>query len=325
MADVHPSPALPSWHAPTASVDGEPRWPELFIVGGPRCGTIALRDMLAAHPDVYFPDIPEAHFFGTDLARYRLDGLTPRTYLSLFTSRAGQRYAGDTSPYALYSKDAAAFIHERSPDARVLVVIRDIVDMLHSVHAAFVANGAERELDLERALERESARAPGDGMLPLPAYAPLAEFAAGIARYQKELGEDRVIVLSFDELVREPYRVYVDICRRLDLVPQPSIPDGVAWPSTQPRDNLMRRFWYDALPHATRQRLKRLLPLDDPRAFRLYAALRFRFARLTTRPAARPPLDPAVRARIAARFEGQERAAKTALDAARRPDRRTTR
>lgn len=283
------------------------RWPNLFIIGGPRCGTVALRDMLAAHPDVFFPDIPEAHYFGTDLARYRLDGLTQEVFLSLFTPGNDRRWRGESSPFSVYSQDAAALARASCPDARIIVSVRDLVDLLHANHHGFLATGAETEPDLERAIAREDA-APDSGALSNPAYAPLTRLAEGITRYQEVFGRDRVTFVEFGDLLGSPAVVYGRLCAFLGIAPQQTIPTTTAWPAVRPKRNLLRRVWYDAIPYRTRQRLKGALPLDDRRAFRIYAALRFRFARMTTELAQRPRLDPAARARLESRFS-KERAA----------------
>ena len=43
--------------------------PNLFIVGAPKCGTTFLYHYLKQHPEIYFPDFKEPHFFGSDLIR----------------------------------------------------------------------------------------------------------------------------------------------------------------------------------------------------------------------------------------------------------------
>ena len=46
--------------------------PNLFIVGAPKCGTTFLYTYLKKHPDIYFPNFKEPHFFGSDLIRKNL-------------------------------------------------------------------------------------------------------------------------------------------------------------------------------------------------------------------------------------------------------------
>ena len=43
--------------------------PNLFIVGAPKSGTTFLYHYLKQHPDIYFPNFKEPHFFGSDLIR----------------------------------------------------------------------------------------------------------------------------------------------------------------------------------------------------------------------------------------------------------------
>ena len=43
--------------------------PNLFIVGAPKCGTTFLYHYLKQHPEIFFPDFKEPHFFGSDLIR----------------------------------------------------------------------------------------------------------------------------------------------------------------------------------------------------------------------------------------------------------------
>nr|MBA3587010.1 sulfotransferase [Chloroflexota bacterium] len=45
------------------------RLPDFFIVGAPKCGTTALYDYLAPHPDVFMPFHKEPLYFGSDITR----------------------------------------------------------------------------------------------------------------------------------------------------------------------------------------------------------------------------------------------------------------
>ena len=45
--------------------------PNLFIVGAPKCGTTAWVEYLRTHPDIFFPEIKEPHYFATDLPGMR--------------------------------------------------------------------------------------------------------------------------------------------------------------------------------------------------------------------------------------------------------------
>ena len=71
--------------------------PDFFIVGAPKCGTTAMAEYLAGHPDIYMAR-KELHFFGTDLefapSFYRRDR---QAYLAEFAGWNGQRRLGEAS------------------------------------------------------------------------------------------------------------------------------------------------------------------------------------------------------------------------------------
>jgi hypothetical protein len=57
--------------------------PSFFIIGGPRCGTSALRSYLGEHPNALLPGPPEPHFFCSDL-RVEYQVTSFEEYLELF-------------------------------------------------------------------------------------------------------------------------------------------------------------------------------------------------------------------------------------------------
>ncbi len=56
--------------------------PNFFIVGAPKCGTTALAAYLKEHPQVFFSDPKEPHYFNDDFANRHTTSL--QTYLSYF-------------------------------------------------------------------------------------------------------------------------------------------------------------------------------------------------------------------------------------------------
>ena len=46
--------------------------PNLFLIGAAKCGTTSLYHYLKQHPDLFFPEHKEPHYFSKDLEwRYR--------------------------------------------------------------------------------------------------------------------------------------------------------------------------------------------------------------------------------------------------------------
>src|SRR5215475_4862738 len=109
------------------------RQPDFFIVGAPRSGTTAMSHFLGDHPDIFMAR-KEMHAFGSDLRFgrrfYRRD---LQTYQAEFNVPHGRRRAGEGSVWYLFSKTAAKEIHQFNPAARILIMLREPVEMISSL------------------------------------------------------------------------------------------------------------------------------------------------------------------------------------------------
>lgn len=186
------------------------RKPNFFIAGAPRCATTSVYTYLKQHPDIFLSLLKEPIFFGSDLTRQPLAISGEEAYLGLFAGAGEARVAGEGSVFYLMSERAAEEIHAYSPEARILIMLRDPVEMMQSLHALYLRSGNEELADFEQALEAEPARARGQ-RLPAGVYFPeglqyrsIARFAAPVERFLRVFGPERVRVLVFEELLRNP-------------------------------------------------------------------------------------------------------------------------
>jgi hypothetical protein len=84
--------------------------PNLFIVGGPRCGTTAMHRYLCAHPRVRMSRKKEPTYFGSDLRLPNVGRPTLDDYLAHFNGKDGAIWRGEASVTYLFSRRAAAEI-----------------------------------------------------------------------------------------------------------------------------------------------------------------------------------------------------------------------
>ena len=201
-----------------------PARPDFFIVGAPKCGTTALHSALSTHPEVFLPKNKEPHFFGRDLEVG--DGWCIRDeaqYLGLFEERGEARRAGEASPWYLFSKTAAQEIRAFQPEAKILILLRDPVDLIHSVHLQHLNTANEDIIDLEAALAAEPQRARGELIpprAPFPkclAYRSIARLSLQVERYLEAFGEEQVKVLLLDDLRQDEQGFLRTVCRFLDV------------------------------------------------------------------------------------------------------------
>ena len=195
--------------------------PNFFIVGAPKCGTTALHAYLDAHPEIFMSHYKEPHFFGSDLRRRRRP--TKSQYFSCFARARNEKRVGEASALYLYSKRAAAEIKEFCPEARIIIMLRDPVEMLYSKHSQSIFSGNEVINDFEEALEAEADRKLG---LRIPRGVKLDAilFYRDIGRYTEQVqrcfdvfGRANVHVIVYDDFQDDTASVYRETLRFLGV------------------------------------------------------------------------------------------------------------
>ncbi len=196
--------------------------PNFFLVGHPRSGSGQLFTWLDRHPQV-FSTKKELHYFGADL-RYFDPPRTLENYLGYFEGSERYARAGDASTWTLFSERSAAEIRAFAPDARIMMLLRNPVDQLHSLHAHFVFRGDEDIADFRAALDAEEGRAAG--RLPEPAwrvprdclrYRRMARFAPQVQRFYDAFGRDAVLVMLSEDLRNDPRGTFDKVCTHLGI------------------------------------------------------------------------------------------------------------
>lgn len=197
--------------------------PNFFIVGAPKCGTTALAAYLGDHPQVFMSTPKEPHYFADDFPGYRFatdfDG-----YLSLFSGVSPDtRVVGEASVYYLYSKSAIANIKAFNPDARLVVMLRNPVDMVHSLHTQLLFTLNENESDFMTAWGLQSERLEGkyipkyckdSAMLQ---YQTVANYTGQLKRLYKYFTREQVKIILFDDFKDNVRHAYEDVLDFLNL------------------------------------------------------------------------------------------------------------
>lgn len=192
------------------------RRPNFFILGAPKCGTTALSEYLREHPRVFMSMPKEPHFFCTDFDYYFAPGeRTEEHYLGLFAEAGDEHLAiGEASVWYLYSRTAAANIAAFDPEARVIVMLRNPVEMMPSLHSQLVYTVDEDERDPVRAWRLQDDRRAGRNLPPtvrVPEflqYGAACSLAPQVERVFATFPRERVKVIVFDDFRADPGAVY---------------------------------------------------------------------------------------------------------------------
>ena len=198
--------------------------PRAYLLGAPKCGTTALAQYLSEHPGVSFSRGKEPHYYADDL-----DGLrTKRTleaYRAGFPSLEAGKLLMEGSVWYLYSEVAVANILADRPDARFVVMLRDPVRMLPSLHRQLL-NALDEDVEaFDRAWDLSGERAAGRRVPPscrAPStlvYTRTALFGSMVERLFDLAGRENCLILFQEEMRADTAAVYGRVLSFLGLPP----------------------------------------------------------------------------------------------------------
>ncbi|MBA2237763.1 MAG: sulfotransferase [Lysobacter sp.] len=194
--------------------------PNLFVIGAPRCGTTSLFAALKQHPDVYASVLKEPHFYATDLPVQPHTVCDPEDYQRLFAAARDQRYRAEASVWYFYSHDAPALIAKAHPNARVVLLLRNPVDMLISLYDLYLRTGNEGDTNPETALARTGEAGFPTTYFPFGLhYLRLLDFTTPLMRWRSFFPERQLRVLMFEEMYSDPEQGFRELCDWLDIDP----------------------------------------------------------------------------------------------------------
>lgn len=180
-----------------------------FIVGAPKCGTTAVADIISQHSRAFLADIKEPHYFCTDFPDMRrITDL--KVYETILLGEEPKDVIVDASVWSLYSSSAAQNIFNYNPNARIIVLLRDPVTMLPSLHNQLVYSGREDVNNFDRAYSLSSSRRSGSNRpkncleVSHLFYDHVCRYGEQLERYSKLFGPDQVFVGSFEQYVSSP-------------------------------------------------------------------------------------------------------------------------
>jgi len=205
------------------SETGKSLQPNFFIIGAPKSGTTALFDYLSRHPQVYCPSQKEFHHFCDDFFKTHY---SDAEYVRQFDGiGAGHKASGDGSVLYLYSEAALPRIREFNPAAKIIVMLRNPVDLVYSWHSQLLHNLNENETDFDTAWSLCESRALGQN-IPSDCDEPFALRYDEIGRLGKYLERvyqvfppEQVLVLFLDDMKDDVSALYSRTLDFLDLDP----------------------------------------------------------------------------------------------------------
>lgn len=187
--------------------------PDFVIAGAPKCGTTAIYKTLQRHPQLFLPSIKEPNYFAHELLDRRATE-TAAAYDLLFEKASISQLRGDGSVLYLSSTEAIPALIRRRPDVKVIVSVRDPVEMFISWHNQCLKSLNEEIGDPELAWRLQEARALGHRLPKLChdprtlAYRTICSVGAQLLKLAEHVPENQRLILVYDDIERQPRETY---------------------------------------------------------------------------------------------------------------------
>ena len=192
--------------------------PNLFIAGAPRCGTTSIYNYLCKHPDIYGPNLKEPRFLCSDLMNISKNdtGLFSRMtvfdedkYYTLYKDGEDKKYRMDGSPFYMYYEKSIKRMRDISTDSKVIVSIRDPVSRIESMYnmqwnRGLIKIGFD---DYVNQIIVENEKPSGAN----------AFYCEKLMMLSEVLGQDRFMIVLFDDMRKDAKKVITKINKFLDI------------------------------------------------------------------------------------------------------------
>ncbi len=195
------------------------KWPNFFIVGAPKAGTGSLYVYLRKIPGIFMCPIKEPHYFDIKTVPNELPQLKTirdkKKYLSLFSKVRDEKIIGESSPTYLSDSDAPKLIHKVAPNARILISLRDPVELVYSYYLMVKNQGGLLTLPFHEQLTLDLKYINHEKKPNLSLFR--GRYTEGVKRYQDIFGIDQVKIIFFEEWTQEPKKTVEEILKFLDI------------------------------------------------------------------------------------------------------------
>lgn len=195
--------------------------PNFFILGAPKCGTTSMHEWLASHPAIFMAR-KEPHYFNTDHKNRWVKQLSD--YQALFELASEQHLAiGEASVRYLYSKEAVANILAYNPEAKLIVMLRNPIDMAYSWHGQICFNGLEIVRNFKTAWHLQAKRRLGQRIhydCPEPKmlmYGEVCSLGQQLQNLYRQVDKKQVHLILFDDLETAPQKTYQALLKFLEV------------------------------------------------------------------------------------------------------------
>ncbi|MDQ0297879.1 transcription antitermination factor NusA-like protein [Salibacterium salarium] len=202
--------------------------PNLFIVGAQKSATTSLYNYLKEHPNIFFSSEKEPNYFTTFFDTFPHNGPydkrydknvigSAEEYYKLFSNYSGQKYIAESSVHYLYFNGLAYKLKEESPDAKIIISLRNPIERAYSAYTYYVSRGRESE-SFREAIQNENHRMLNNYEVGWY-YIAQGLYYQKVKDYLEVFGRENVHIVLFDEIKDDLEGTLKNIYKFLEVDP----------------------------------------------------------------------------------------------------------
>lgn len=183
-----------------------------------------MRTYLSDHPEIAFSEVREPNFFNTDFSpRIRKFPTIDEYEEQCFDAAADERYKAEKTVWYLYSQKALENIYTYNPDAKIIVMLRNPVEVAYSLHGKLFEIQQDDVRDFRQAWELQDSRSDGEHLPPgcpdrkILQYGEVPKFADQVERLLSVFPRQQVKFVIYDDFKEDPEAMYEAVLEFLDL------------------------------------------------------------------------------------------------------------
>jgi len=185
----------------------ENKQPNLIIIGAQKSGTTSLHNYLNNHPEIFMSNFKEPGYFlnqtdelvdYTTRRKLRLNLNDDDLLKIMKIEYRGEKWFGESSTYysmsPYFGDEASKNIRNRSPDSRIIYIVRDPISRIVSQYLWGRQNNFTQG-EFEYVFKKR-----------LHTFLAISSYAQQLKRYLNNFERDRILVIKFEQMIKNPKR-----------------------------------------------------------------------------------------------------------------------
>ena len=172
---------------------------DFVIIGVQKGGTTALDKYLRKHPDIEMGDIKELHFFDND-SLFLNKKVNYNIYHNHFNKSIKNKLFGEATPIYFFWENALERIYRYNKKIKLILILRNPIDRAFSHWNMEVSRGNE-DRDFNTCIKDDIQNSYMNDRIK--SYVSRGFYAEGIIRLKKLFKKEQLLILKYDDFLKE--------------------------------------------------------------------------------------------------------------------------